>query len=90
MLHMMTLRVPKCELIGRLSSHPISPSLALLSRHRGCRLHMAAELGDAEAVARLIEAGVDVDCENLIGQTPLCKSAMMGHESLQCTATLLR
>jgi len=51
---------------------------------------MAAELGDAEAVARLIEAGVDVDCENLIGQTPLCKSAMMGHESLQCTATLLR
>jgi hypothetical protein len=53
-------------------------------------IHMAAELGDAAAIVRLVEAGVDVNTANMYGQTPLHKAAMMGHESLWCLSTLIR
>jgi hypothetical protein len=53
-------------------------------------IHMAAELGDATAIVRLVEAGVDVNTANTYGQTPLHKAAMMGHQSLWCLSTLIR
>ncbi len=53
-------------------------------------MHMAAEMGDAAAIARMAQAGIDVNAGNLYGQTPLHKAAMMGHKSLWCLSTLLR
>lgn len=48
---------------------------------------MAAETGDAEAVAGFLSAGADVNWQNEHGETALIYSAWGGHEA--AVATLL-
>jgi len=52
-------------------------------------LWTAAEIGDAKAAARVVEAGADINSANLGGQTALHKCAMIGHPTIWCLSTLI-
>ncbi|EKX40164.1 hypothetical protein GUITHDRAFT_142895 [Guillardia theta CCMP2712] len=52
-------------------------------------LWKAVEIGDADAIERLIKAGADINDMNLAGQIPLHSCAMAGHEDLRCLAMLV-
>eukprot|EP00960_Hanusia_phi_P016208 477516-Hanusia_phi.AAC.3 len=52
-------------------------------------LWKAVEIGDSNAIDRLIRAGADVNDRNRAGQIPLHSCAMAGHENIRSLAVLV-
>jgi len=57
-------------------------STALADRYGATLLHAAAYDGDGEEVMRLLNAGAEVDSEDVLCKTPLAWAAEAGHETI--------
>jgi len=70
------------------STHYEKPEITTLLREHGGKsgaefsIHLAAELGNAEAVKQHLDAGVNVNAKDTAGGTPLFHAAYRGHKEI--------
>ena len=70
------------------STHYEKPEITTLLREHGGKsgaefsIHLAAELGNAEAVKQHLDAGVNVNAKDTAGGTPLFYAAYRGHKEI--------